>query len=231
LALVTISILAPDVRGQDDLFSRNKSDSTIKMLVFPLSMAVVENRPHKGLYYFFGDETREVNKELKGNPESLKNPLYSILSDAKIIKKTLVKTDPTRVAPSKHHEDFLGPVTKAELKLLSAKYKKDLVLVFRREIYLPPEKNLPESLNLNSGELFNLKSPIKIKIKNVALLYLSKQNKILMIPPNEQTGTITHGDKGKSFLRDLNITGLKQLTKQSKKIIRDNQFTIRRSNY
>jgi hypothetical protein len=231
LALVAISWLATNAIGQEDLFSRNKSDSTIKMLVFPLSMAVVENRPRKGLYFFYEGETRKFNQELNGKSESLENPLFAILSDAKTIKKTLVKSDPTRVSPAKQYEDLLGTITKVELKQLSSKYKKDMILVFRRDIYLQPDAKLHDTLYQHPEELLNLKTRIDIKIKNTALLYLAKQNKVLMIPSNEQSKTILPGGSAKSELQDLANTGLQKLAKQTKKVIRDNQFTVRRSNY
>ncbi|MGV7222028.1 MAG: hypothetical protein ACQ9MH_10915 [Nitrospinales bacterium] len=230
-ALIALSIWISVAHGLEDLFLRNKSDSTIKMLVFPLSMAVVENRPLHSLYYFYEYKVEEKNEKSISESDSTESPLYEIFSNSGIIKKTLVKSDPTRVAPSKQHDDILGPVTKTELKKLSSKYKKDMILVFRREIFIQSETNLSDSLQKNPEELINPKEAITIKIKSTALIYLAKQNKVLMIRPNDQSKTITPGDTAKTDLHDLAQSGLQQLAKQTKKVIRDNQFTVRRSNY
>ena len=82
--------------AQEDLFIRNKSDVAVKPLVFPLSMVVIENRPRKGLYYFYEGETRKFDEGMEGNPDSIDSRMYSILSDPQIIKKSLVATDPPR---------------------------------------------------------------------------------------------------------------------------------------
>jgi len=231
LALLPASCWATASGAQEDLFARNKSDSAIKMLVFPLSLAVMENRPLKGLYYFYAGEKEKFNGGLSEDVDSIENPIYQILSDAAVIRKTLVKTDPTRVAPSKRQKDLLGPVSKAELKNLCKIYETDMALVFRREIHLQSGAALPESLFEHPDELLNQKNPIDIKIKSRAMLYLAKQNKILMILSNEQSMTVTPSETAKTELQDLAKMGLHKLAAQTKKTIRDNQFTIRRSNY
>ena len=67
-ALLLIFFVTPSVWGETDLMDVNKSDSTIKMLVFPKSLRVLES---------FKDG--ETNKSF---------------SDPKRIRKTLLKLDP-----------------------------------------------------------------------------------------------------------------------------------------
>lgn len=104
LAFLFFSLLALPVRA--DLLDKNKSDSTIKMLVFPQSLRVVEN---------------QVNGKT-GFP------------DQKRIRKTLLKIDPTRVVPAKAGKPFKGPVTRDSLRLLSKQYSEDVIFIFRRKL-------------------------------------------------------------------------------------------------
>jgi len=223
--------------AQEDLFVRKKSDTAIKPLVFPLSMVVIENRPKKGLYYFYEGETQKFDADLNGDPDLIENPFYSILSDAVVIKKTLVATDPTRIVPSEKQKDYLGPVTRSKLKKISHQYSKDLVLVFRREIHFYSKASLPESLFLHPNKLFNHKGSLTILIRSMGLVYLSKQNKALMVLANEKSISFsTEGkfpNKGniKAGLHELSRKGLEDLASLTRKTIRDKQFVIRRPSY
>lgn len=96
-----------------DLIDENKSDSAIKMLVFPQSLRVIENRKNGGT-----DDS---------------------LSDPRQIRKTLLKLDPARIAPAKTGKPIIGPVTRKSLKQLTNQYSEDVVLIFRRT--LNPGKN------------------------------------------------------------------------------------------
>ena len=108
LTLLVCFLRAPHVWGEVDLMGGNKSDSTIKMLVFPKSLRVIEN---------FGEG--EVNKDF---------------SDPKRIKKTLLKLDPARIVPAKTGEPTTGPITRSSLKHLAKQYSEDVILIFRRSV-------------------------------------------------------------------------------------------------
>jgi len=237
--LFLMAALPSTSSGLDDLFSRKKSDSAIKPLVFPLSMAVIENRPMKGLYYFFEGEAEKFDESLEGNPDSSDNNFYSLLSDPTLIKKTLGATDPTRITPSKRGNDIRGPITRMELKEISKNVSKDLVFVFRREIRVTATSPLPQSVFLQPYEFFTYKwpGPYTVKIRNQGLIYLTKQNKLMIVPSNE---------KSKSFIptkdpipaEELRARWLKQakegledLAAAARKIIRDKQFVVRRPTY
>ena len=108
LALLVCFLTAQHVWAEVDLMGGNKSDSTIKMLVFPKSLRVVEN---------FGEG--ETNKNF---------------SDPKRIKKTLLKLDPARIVPAKMGEPTTGPITRDSLKHLAKQYSEDVILIFRRSV-------------------------------------------------------------------------------------------------
>jgi hypothetical protein len=74
------------------LMDEGKTESAIKMLVFPKSLWVIKSR---------GDE------------------MNAVFSDPKRIRKTLLKLDPARVAPTKSGEPINGPVTRDSLRQLA----------------------------------------------------------------------------------------------------------------
>ena len=88
-----------------DLIDEGKSDSTIKMLVFPKSLRVIENRDN------------EVN---------------DIFTDPKRIRKTILKVDPARIVPAKVGEPIIGIVTRDNLRQLAKRYSEDIIFIFRR---------------------------------------------------------------------------------------------------
>ena len=106
LALLLCSIMVSPVWA--DLMERNKSDSAIKMLVFPKSLRVIENRENGG------SETS--------------------LSDPQQIRKTLLKLDPARIVPAKPGEPVNGAVTRVRLKEIAKQYNEDIIFIFRRTI-------------------------------------------------------------------------------------------------
>ena len=108
LVLLVCFLTVPCAWGEADLMGGNKSDSTIKMLVFPKSLRVVEN---------FGEGKISKN-----------------FSDPKRIKKTLLKIDPTRIVPAKTGEPTTGPITRSSLKHLAKQYSEDVILIFRRSV-------------------------------------------------------------------------------------------------
>jgi hypothetical protein len=123
-----------------DLLDEGKTDSTIKMLVFPKSLRVIESR---------GDE------------------MNAVFSDPKRIRKTLLKLDPARVAPAKSGEPIKGPVTRDSLGQLAKQYSEDIIFIFRRTLddtknairhqgllYLSKQKKvLALEESMNSGSL------------------------------------------------------------------------------
>ena len=108
LALLLIFFVTPSAWGEADLMDENKSDSTIKMLVFPKSLRVLES---------FKDG--ETNKSF---------------SDPKRIRKTLLKLDPARIVPAKVGEPISGPITRGSLRNLGKQYTEDVILIFRRSV-------------------------------------------------------------------------------------------------
>ena len=125
-----------------DLIDEGKSDSTIKMLVFPQSLRVIENRD------------KEVN---------------DIFIDSKRIRKTLLKVDPARIVPAKTGEPAIGIVTRDNLRQLAKRYSEDIIFIFRRTwdhtknkihhqgiLYLARQKKvlaLKESMNSGSESM------------------------------------------------------------------------------
>jgi len=110
-ALLLFSLIVPPVWA--GLMDESKSDSAIKMLVFPKSLRVIESR---------------------GKVEN-----NAAFSDPKRIRKTLLKIDPARVVPAKFGETIIGPVTRDSLRKLANQYSEDVIFIFRRT--LNDEKN------------------------------------------------------------------------------------------
>jgi hypothetical protein len=106
LALLLCFFSVPLVWAEKDLIDEGKTDSAIKMLVFPKSLRVIENRKN--------EEASEL------------------FSDNKRIRKTLLKIDPARIAPAKAGEPVKGPVTRKSLQQLAHQYKEDVIFIFRR---------------------------------------------------------------------------------------------------
>ena len=94
-----------------DVFEARVSDSAVKMIHFPQSLAVIWNRPAPAAGKF-----------------------DSIFGDPATWKRALRKIDPARIAPATLGEDFTGPVTRKALDGLGKKYNIDILLVFRRDI-------------------------------------------------------------------------------------------------
>ena len=106
LALLLCSFMSQPVWA--NLIEENKSDTAIKMLVFPKSLRVLENRANGEN----GDR----------------------FSDPKRIRKTLLKLDPSRIVPAKAGEPVIGPVTRFRLRELAKQYNEDVIFIFRRTV-------------------------------------------------------------------------------------------------
>jgi hypothetical protein len=104
---VFILVLFSALPVSADLMDEGKSDSAIKMLVFPKSLRVIESRS---------------------------NEMNAIFSNPKRIRKTLLELDPARIAPAKAGELVVGPVTKDSLRQLAKRYSEDILFIFRRTL-------------------------------------------------------------------------------------------------
>ena len=98
-----------------DLMDAGKSDSAVKMLVFPKSLRVIENR------------TTQIDR------------VHAFPFDPKGIRKTLLKVDPARIVPARAGEPFFGPVTRDRLRDLAKQYSEDVILIFRRNQKAEPK--------------------------------------------------------------------------------------------
>jgi len=107
--IIPLALLLIALPAWADLMDESKSDSAIKMLVFPKSLRVIENRRDKN--------------------SAFSDPIFS---DPKPIRKTLLKLDPARIAPAKTGETFIGPVTKDRLQQLAKQFSEDIIFIFRR---------------------------------------------------------------------------------------------------
>ena len=140
LALLLCFLVVNPLWGEEDLIDAKKSDTAIKMLIFPKSLRVIESL-----------RSNQINESF---------------SDPKRIKKSLLKLDPARIAPSKMGESVTGAITRNILKHLAKKYSDDVFLVFRRTFN--NEKN---------------------SIRHQGLLYLAKQRKVLALREIEESSS------------------------------------------
>ena len=140
LALLLCFLVVNPLWGEVDLIDAKKSDTAIKMLIFPKSLRVIESL-----------RSNQINESF---------------SDPKRIKKSLLKLDPARIAPSKMGESVTGAITRNILKHLAKKYSDDVFLVFRRTFN--NEKN---------------------SIRHQGLLYLAKQRKVLALREIEESSS------------------------------------------
>jgi hypothetical protein len=180
------------VQAEVDLIDEGKSDSSIKMLMFPKSLRVIEN-------------------QLKTAGEQ-----KTLLSDSKRIKKTLLKIDPARIAPSKAGKAFSGIVTRARLLKLSKQYSEDVIFIFRR-IFTDEGGTLTEQ-----------------KIYYQGMLYLARQKKVLVLKGNEKKKTFSGSDSlldREDLWMVLDEKGLKDLAKEARKVLHSHKFEKRQSAY
>jgi hypothetical protein len=218
------------VNYQGDLISRNKSDSAIKFLKPPLSLAVLQNRPEKGFYYFFSNKKPKYDEALGGAPKD--NDAFDIIiSDTKIIKKTLRSIDPARLAPASLGADIRGVVDRNQLKELIKTIPSDILLVYRREILVKSAREFPDSYFQNPELFLNLATAdFTIEISTKGLVYISKQKKVLALPYNKQSVSISKGqnDIGHLLVNAVK-NGLKTLANEAKNKIRAQKKIITKS--
>lgn len=210
LGILLLTYSMGGICAAEDLFETGKSDSAIKPFVFPKSMAVIRNSSPSDLPfkpdigrggYNFSEETYQRLKPIE------KGFLESEASTNKFIKKYLVRLDPVRIAPSIRGKDFDYTLTRKALRKLGKEYDADLLFVFRQVLLIH----------------FGSKSWV---IQTQGLIYLARQDKILILPSSDHELKSSHSD----FL-SINQKSLEQLGKDARKVIHSYKFEKRRSNY
>ena len=201
--------------AEDDLFDFRKSDTAIKPFVFPKSMTVIRDcYPDEGGCIFLNPEPGMggIDKAIVANLRCIKEAL----NNEKAIKKYLVRLDPARIAPSTRGKDYKAgsisnelDLSKRILKELGKQFDVDFIFVFRRTI-------------------FHTKRPRFIRTEG--RIYLVRQNKLLIVPSNDQILELDTLDLKKK-MKATNQTGLQQLAKDARKVIHSHKFEKRRSNY
>ena len=222
-----------------DIFLKKKSDSAIKPLVFPKSMHVIENRPEKSPYFFYEKDQKQSVEQIIDGDIAFGNSFTLIMSDPKVIHKTLVALDRARINPSAHGKDVRGVLTRKILKEVAKKASKEMVLVFRREIHVLSDLPVPQSVFQNPDQLFDAQQTgnYNLRIRNLGIVFLAKQNKILIVPSNEKSQLIFEDIESPdreqviTAVRQLAREGLENLAASAKKIIKDYEFVVRRSAY
>jgi hypothetical protein len=180
------------VWAEVDLIDEGKSDIAVKMLVFPKSLRVIENQ-----------------LKTAGEEEAL-------FFDLKRIRKTLLKIDPARIAPSKVGEPFWGIVTRTRLLNLSKQYSEDLIFIFRR------------ILTIEAGTM------TEYKIRYQGMLYLARQKKVLVLKGNEKNDLLSVSGSPRDradIWENLDEKGLKDLAKEARKTLHSHKFEKRQSAY
>jgi len=215
----------------EDLITRSKSDTGIKLLVFPLSMKVIENRPKKGLYYFYENGSKQFGKGLEGSFSSKQNAFESLLSDPEIVRNTLVKVDPARIVPSSREKDLRGPVTRKTLRDWAKHYTTNVLLIFRRKISITTDQPLPSNVYLQPQSLLTQTSNYQVNLRTTGMLYLTKQKKVLALEPDTRRASIHSGENGQESWRALAQEGLQQLGNTAKKTFQAYKFEKRQSAY
>jgi hypothetical protein len=180
------------VWAEVDLIDEGKSDTAIKMLVFPKSLRVIEN------------QLKTAGKEA------------ALLSDSKRIRATLLKIDPSRIAPAIAGEPFSGIVNRTQLLKLSKQYSEDVFFIFRRIL---------------TGEAVTL---TEYKISYQGMLYLARQKKVLVLKGNEKKESFSSSsslqDRAELW-KTLDEKGLKDLAKEAKRVLHSLKFEKRQSAY
>ena len=186
-----------------DLIAEGKTDSAVKMLVFPKSLRVIENL------------ATQVGQ------------LDAILSDPKLIRKTLLKVDPARVVPAKAGEPFAGSVTRDRLRELAKRYSEDVIFVFRRKLKIKLE-------SLTAAELLSTQQEHIVHISFHGLLYLARQKRVLALQGIEKmerfAGLASPKQRAERW-RKLAGDGLKKLAQEARKVLLSHKFEKRQSAY
>ena len=149
----------------------------------------------------------------------------AILSDPKLIRKTLLKVDPARVVPAKAGEPFAGPVMRDRLRELAKRYSEDVIFVFRRKLKIEPE-------SLTAAELLSTEHIVHISFQG--LLYLARQKRVLALPgieKMERFAVLASPEQRAERWRKLARDGLKKLAQEARKVLHSHKFEKRQSSY
>ena len=195
------SLIALPVWADVDLIDEGKTDSAIKMLVFPKSLRVIENRSARA------------------------GKLEVILSDPKRIRKTLLKIDPARVAPAKAGEAFAGPVTRDRLRELAKRYDEDVIFLFRGELNIEPE-SLTEKELLSTEHVVHIRYRGLLYLARQKKVLTLKGNEKM----DQFTGSVSLEQKEERW-RNLSADGLKTLAQEARKLLHAHKFEKRQSAY
>ena len=202
--LLVLVLLFAGTEVHADLFTTRTSDSAIKMLRFPQSLAVIQSHSS-------GPRAAEnPSSPLRaGGDNQLALQTESILNDPRALR-ILRKVDPARIAPASLEEGFHEAVTRSALEALGKKYDVDILLLFRREI-----------LGMTDTSL---------KVRTRGLVYLVRQKKIVTVPANETETPFTAEDM-KEKISAMNEAALKKLAGAACKQILSHKFEKRQSAY
>ncbi len=128
-----------------------------------------------------------------------------IFSNRERAKRILRKADAARVAPVKNGEKLIGLVEQNQLGAIGKKYSTDFLLVYRIRY------------NQTDDSAY---------FKFQGLLYLVRQNKILILPFNKQTAGVQ-----KLNAEEVYRAGLQQLAKDTGRVIHAHQYEKLQSAY
>ena len=217
-------VLSTTVCNATNVFQIPKSDSNIKPLVFPLSMVILENRPSQGFYFSFDENSPPLSEASGLN-----------ISNNRQLSKTLGATDPARIAPSRVSKPIYGDIGKEDFQNLTKGHPERILFLFRREISISGQR-IFNFQKMETASLVLDGLPYNLKIRTCGILYLTKQNKILILPSNvKESSFFSSSDKGaepvKNQITDLGKAGLKELANEAKIILNKNKYEKRRSNY
>lgn len=214
---------------QEDPFLKKKSDMAIKPFVFPKSMRVVQSctATLSCLFHNPGLSLGIYFEDMVGVGLDQMNKIFS---DKSRVKKTLLKIDPARIAPVSLGQNMHKPPGGyLFFKIENKKNEVDFVLYFRITFnHWDPDANI-----LTEGRI-----------------YLGRQKKILVIPPNRQSVPFKHASieydgkeykekinvppdvlaNMKNLMKEAHIKGLRRLAYDARKVImshKHKKLTIR----
>ena len=162
-AVSVILLLSGPVAGESaDLLMQTRPDAGIAMIHFPKSLAVLRHR-------------RAGSESASG------------FEDPAPVRRTLKKTDPARLVPSRLGPDLTGPLTREALAKAARSTGADLLLVYR-------PGNIPEG---------------GVRVRG--LVYFAKQQKIAPLPPGEAPGEASPQAAYEAALRQLAASARKTI--------------------
>tara|TARA_B100000686_G_scaffold354518_1_gene465209 strand:- start:1157 stop:1816 length:660 start_codon:yes stop_codon:yes gene_type:complete len=206
--------LGTDYEG--DLILRGHSDSSIKFLKPPLSLTVIHNQPDLGGSFFLFDGEGQIDQE-KVSFLNKEYDLDSILSNSGLIKNTLVKTDPSRLAPAQLGKNRKGVITREVLKNFSREQTGDLFLIFRWLVELEQGSSASISGGLQNQSSGDGSVEASFTLSASGIIYIAAQRKVLALSTVSRTG-LEPEKMAEEVLKRLAIKA-KKIIQAQKKII------------